>query len=100
MQLLRPDTSIDFVGQSKLFSRISIGLVLACLALMFLRTINWGIDFAGGTVLQLGIPEAAGAIDEGRLRSHLVALGFPDAVVVRFGAAEERVFLVNLAISE
>jgi preprotein translocase subunit SecF len=100
MQLVRPGTRIDFVGQSRLFSVVSLAVCGLVLLLMLVRGFNLGIDFAGGTVLQVGIPEAAGPVDEGRIRSAVSDLGFPDAVVVRFGAPGERAFLVSLPISE
>jgi preprotein translocase subunit SecF len=100
MELVRPGTQIDFVGQSRLFARISIVVCLAMIALMAVRGFNLGIDFAGGTVLQLKIGEAAGPVDEGRIRSAVAGIGYPDAVVQAFGSGEERTFLLNLPTSE
>jgi preprotein translocase subunit SecF len=91
---------IDFVGQSRLFGLISVAACAVVIVLMLVRGFNLGIDFAGGTVVQVGIPEAAGPVGEGRVRSAVSDAGFPDAVVIRFGAEEERVFLVSLPISE
>ncbi len=67
-QLISPDTRIDFVGQARLMAIVSAVLVSATLVLMATRGFNWGIDFAGGTVLQLQVAEEAGVIDEGNLR--------------------------------
>ena len=103
MQLIRPDTKIDFMGQARVAGWVSLGVVLLSLALMLTVGFNLGIDFKGGTVLQVGIPEAAGAVDEARLREAVSVVDVPgaaDAVVVRFGAAEDRSFLVSLPTSQ
>ncbi len=99
-QLISPDTRIDFVGQARLMAIVSAVLVSATLVLMATRGFNWGIDFAGGTVLQLQVAEEAGVIDEGNVRGALSNLGFADVDVMRLGAAGERTFRVNLPESE
>ncbi len=100
MELVRPGTQINFVGQSRRFSVVSAAVCAAVLLLMLVRGFNLGIDFAGGTLVQVGIPDAVGAVDEGRVRGAASDAGFPDAVVMRFGAEEERAFLISLPISE
>ena len=99
MQIVRPDTRINFVGQAKTCAAVSAAVVLAALVLMGVRGFVLGIDFAGGTVVQITVPEAAGAVDEGRLRSIVSDTGYPKSVVVRFGAAEEREFLISVPVS-
>ncbi len=100
MQLIRPDTHIDFVKQAGVCGSISAVLVLASLGLFLFKGPTLGIDFAGGTVVQIQVPEAAGAVDEGRIRTFVSEAGFPKGTVVRFGAVEERSFLVNLPVAE
>lgn len=100
MRLIRAGTQIDFVGQSRLFSFSSLAVCLAVLVLIALKGLNFGIDFAGGTVVQVGIPERSGAVDEGRLRSIVADAGFSESQVVRYGDPEDRVFLINLPTSE
>ncbi len=103
MQLISPDTKIDFMGQAPLLTLVSAGLVLLSVVLMFVRGFNLGIDFKGGTVLQVQVPEEAGAVDEARIRSAVSAVEVPgasDAVIVRFGPAEDRSFLISLPTSQ
>jgi preprotein translocase subunit SecF len=100
MELVRPDTRIDFVGQARKCAVVSAVLVTAVVVLAFVRGLELGIDFAGGTVLQVAIPEQAGPVDEGTLRGIVGDAGHPDAVVVRFGAVEERSFLVSVPVSK
>jgi preprotein translocase subunit SecF len=100
MELIRPDTQINFVGQARICAVVSIVLVAAVVVLAFVRGLTLGIDFAGGTVLQVEIPAEAGVVGEGTLRGILGDAGHPDAVVVRFGAVEERSFLISVPVSK
>jgi preprotein translocase subunit SecF len=95
MELL-PRTQIDFVGQAHVFSWVSLALVFGSVVLMLTLGFNLGIDFAGGTVMQVRVAEPAGPVDEGDLRSAVSALGQPDAVIVRFGPAADRSFLIHV----
>jgi preprotein translocase subunit SecF len=100
MELIRPGTQINFVGQLRLCGYVSIALVVLSLVLMLVPKWNLGIDFAGGTVVQVQVPQEAGSIAEGRVRTAMGAIGYPDAVIVRFGAVEERSFRINVAASQ
>ncbi len=103
MQLIPADTKIDFMGQARLLTMVSAGMVLLAVVLMLVRGFNLGIDFKGGTVLQVQVPEEAGPVDEARIRSAVSAVEVPgasDAVIVRFGPAEDRSFLISLPTSQ
>jgi preprotein translocase subunit SecF len=53
MEIIRPGINLDFVGKMKLFVIISAVLVVLSLLLIVVRGFNYGIDFAGGSLLQL-----------------------------------------------
>ena len=53
MEIIRPGINLDFVGKMKPFAIISAGLVVVSLLLILVRGFNYGIDFAGGSLLQL-----------------------------------------------
>ena len=53
MEIIRPGINLDFVGKMKTFAIISAGLVVVSLLLILVRGFNYGIDFAGGSLLQL-----------------------------------------------
>jgi len=100
MELIRPDTQIDFMGQSRLLGTISVVLVVVFLAIMMFRGFNLGIEFAGGTLVHIALPEEAANVGEGVLRGAMSDLGHPKATIVRFGAAEEREFRITVPQSE
>lgn len=75
MELIRPNTSIDFVGRAKIAITASVVIILIGIAsLVFKGGPAYGIDFAGGTLVQIkfsGDTSAAdlrGALDELNLR--------------------------------
>jgi preprotein translocase subunit SecF len=100
VEFIRPGTQINFVGQARVFAIVSVVAVVLAILLVFVRGVVLGIDFDGGTVVQVGIPEEAGSVGEGRIRSILADGGHPNAVVVRFGDAEDRSFLLSVPVSE
>ena len=53
MEIIRPGINLDFVGKMKPFVIISAALVVLSLLLIIVRGFNYGIDFAGGSLLQL-----------------------------------------------
>jgi preprotein translocase subunit SecF len=53
MEIIRPGINLDFVGKMKSFAFVSAGLVVLSFLLILVRGFNYGIDFAGGSLLQL-----------------------------------------------
>jgi preprotein translocase subunit SecF len=54
MELIRPDTHFDFLGKSRLFIGVSLVLIaVSVLSLVARGGPRYGIDFAGGTLIQL-----------------------------------------------
>ena len=100
MQLISPDTKIDFVKQGSLFAILSSAVLATAILLMVVRGFNLGIDFAGGTVIQVQVPEQAGPVDEGTVRAAAAEAGFPNAVIVRLGPEADRSFRLNIRLSQ
>ena len=84
MKLISAKTNIDFLGSTrrKIALVISALLVIASLGSLATRGLEFGIDFTGGILLEVGYPQAAN-LEE--IRSNLSAEGFTDAQVQRFG---------------
>lgn len=82
----------DFMGFRKLASGISIALIVLSVALLAVRGLNFGMDFTGGTSVEL---EYAEAPQLGAVRSTLTEAGYDQFVVQNFGA--DTIVLVRLA---
>lgn len=92
MELLKKQTKIDFMAQRKLALIFSGVLLLVSLVSVGVRGLNYGIDFTGGTLIEVGYPQSA---DLGQVRIDLAAAGFPEATVQYFGTTRD--VLVRLA---
>jgi preprotein translocase subunit SecF len=90
MRLIREKTSINFLGvsQRKVALAISVLAVVVSAISIFVHDppLEFGIDFTGGILLEVGYPEAA---DIELIRSKLANAGFDDAQVQLFGADTE-----------
>ena len=53
MEIIRPGINLDFVGKMKPFALLSGALVVVSFLLIVVRGFNYGIDFSGGSLLQL-----------------------------------------------
>nr|WP_211344919.1 protein translocase subunit SecF [Spiribacter vilamensis] len=67
-------------------------LVAAAIAFLMIRGLNLGLDFTGGTLVEVGYPEAVELAD---VRATLDEGGYEDAVVQTFGTARD--ILIRLA---
>ncbi len=97
MRLIRENTSIDFLGpmRRKVALAISLLLVVASLASLATRGLEFGIDFTGGILLEIGYEQTA---DMQTIRGDLARDGYADAQVQRFGSDD--VVLVRLPPQE
>lgn len=86
MELIRPSTKFDFVGTRKWPIAISLILTVITTVSFFTRGLNVGLDFTGGTLVELIYAEPA---DVSKVRDELAANGFPDAVVQNFGTTRD-----------
>jgi len=88
MRILKEKTTIDFLSLSRrrIALAISVIVVIVSLASLGMRGLNFGIDFTGGILLELGYEQDA---DVEGIRGELFAAGFEDAQVQLFGAAND-----------
>ena len=92
MELLKHATSVDFMARRRLALVVSSTLIVIALASFIVRGMNFGIDFTGGTLVELGYRDAVALPT---LRTTLAEAGFEDAVVQHFGTTRD--VLIRLA---
>jgi preprotein translocase subunit SecF len=88
-------TTINFMGYRKLAMIISVLVVLLSIASLATRGLNLGIDFTGGSIIEVGYEQAA---DLGPIRANLEQAGFENPIVQHFGTAND--VLIRLAPQE
>ncbi len=86
MQLFKNETRIDFMGHRKLAVVFSACLLLIAIASIITRGFNFGIDFTGGTLIEVGYPQG---VELTGIRDALKKDGYGDAVVQHFGTASD-----------
>jgi preprotein translocase subunit SecF len=86
MQFLNKKTSIDFLSKRKLTMALSVALIVVSIVALATRSLNFGIDFTGGTLVEVGYSQAV-KIDA--VRGALSEAGINDAIVQHFGTAKD-----------
>ncbi|MEJ2589992.1 MAG: protein translocase subunit SecF [Candidatus Thiodiazotropha sp.] len=86
MQFFKRDTHIDFMGKRMLALIFSGTLIVIALGSLVFRGLNLGIDFTGGTLVEVGFTQA---VDLTPVREALAKDGFEDAVVQHFGTSKD-----------
>jgi len=98
MELIKKQTHIDFMGKFKTALMFSGLLILAGIASIAVHGgLKFGIDFEGGTLVQLKFPEVP-AIDS--IRSGLREIGLADSTIQEFGSPDTILIRVEIADGE
>ena len=95
MRILISDLNIDFMGKRKLAMMASAVVLIVGAAALVIRGLTFGIDFTGGTLIEVGYEQA---VEPGAVRSALEGNGFDDAQVQQFGTPQD--ILIRLAPRE
>jgi preprotein translocase subunit SecF len=92
MEFFKKNTQIDFMAQRKAAAIISTILFVLSLLSLAAYGLNWGLDFKGGTQIQMSFPYEANL---NQIRDTLQKGGFKEAEVKNYGSSKE--VLVTLA---
>ncbi len=95
MQLLKDKLNIDFMGKRKLALMVSGVLIVVSIVAMAARGLNLGIDFTGGTLVEVGYSDS---VQLEPVRESLLASGLDDAIVQHFGTSRD--VLIRLPVAE
>ncbi|WP_342374693.1 protein translocase subunit SecF [Myxococcus stipitatus] len=93
MQILKNKTNFDFIGKRKPAVFISTLVNLAILVGIATVGFNYGVDFAGGTVVELKFNHSISAAD---VRERAQKGGLHDVSVQNIGSADENAFLLRM----
>jgi preprotein translocase subunit SecF len=92
MRLFKKVPNYDFMGKRYIALALSAILFLGSVTSLFVKGLNFGLDFTGGTLIELGYSQP---VDLKQVRDTLASGGFPDAVVQHFGTSRD--VLVRIA---
>ncbi len=93
MEFIKPGTVYDFMKYRTIAVVTSSVLVLVSIASMFYPGPNWGIDFTGGTEIQVQFEDEVAI---GDVRSALRTIDLPDDSVQQIGRADEHEFKIRI----
>ena len=88
-QLFSVKNTVDFLRHAAPISIISVILVIASFVSLGTKGINWGLDFTGGTVVEV---EFSSPVDLNELRSKLTSAETEGALVQNFGSSTDVLF--------
>jgi len=94
MQLIKPNSKFDFLGKRKIAIILSSLMVLISIIALFpqVRGLNFGIDFTGGTVVEVQFKQAPNI---GDIRQAITPSGYGKAIIQTFGSPKEIIIRVQ-----
>ncbi|NDH66598.1 MAG: protein translocase subunit SecF [Gammaproteobacteria bacterium] len=92
MEFFNPNSKIDFMGARKWTALLSVLIFLVSIAGLVSKGLIWGLDFTGGTQVQVSYQSAADMTD---IRARLYQAGFKEAQVVSYGTSKD--VLISIA---
>jgi len=95
MQILQLKNTVAFMSYRKAALLLSIVLMLSSVVSLATNKLNFGLDFTGGTLIEVGFEQAA---DLNKIRSLMDTNGYDDAVVQLYGSSRDVV--IRLATRE
>lgn len=95
MELIKPDTKIDFVSRMRKAIYISLVFIaITFISLIIHKGPNWGVEFVGGTEVHFKFLKEI-KLDE--LSSALASSGYPSESVQRLGSASDNEYLIRFS---
>ena len=95
MDLIKPNTHIDFVEKMKKAFLISLGLILiGIISLIYHKGPNWGVEFVGGTEVHIKFTKD---IRSDEIRSTLSSSGYSAESVQQLGLPKDNEYLIRFS---
>ncbi|OGT37864.1 MAG: protein-export membrane protein SecF [Gammaproteobacteria bacterium RIFCSPHIGHO2_12_FULL_38_14] len=86
MEFFKSNTNINFMSQRKWAAMFSIILFLFSILSLAVYGLNWGLDFTGGTQIQLSFQQEANL---NTIRNNLEKAGLKEAMVMSYGTSKD-----------
>ena len=87
IRIIPDDTNLPFMKWARIRTPISLALIVLTFVLFFTVGVNEGIDFKGGTVLE--VHSLTGAADVAKIRGIVDGLGFGDVQIQSIGSEDD-----------
>ena len=98
MQFIKPDINIDFIGRRNLALLLSGALILLTIILLIIRGgPNYGVDFAGGILIQVRFNQPT---TPEHIREALSAIALQDSMIQEFGEKGASEYLIRVNESD
>jgi preprotein translocase subunit SecF len=88
-EILSLKQRINFLKHTVLIGYVSMALLLGSVVSLATQGLSWGLDFTGGTVVEMTFSKP---VDLSALRQHMLTNQAQDLVVQRFGTAKDIIF--------
>ncbi len=92
MEFFNPKSNVDFMGARKWTAFLSALIFLVSIAALMINGLNWGLDFTGGTQIEVTYSKPANIDD---VRNQLYSIGFKEAQVIQYGSSND--ILISIA---
>jgi preprotein translocase subunit SecF len=86
IELFHLKRDIPFMRWARTTIFFSVALIVASIGVLAVKGLNLGVDFTGGTVMEIGYPTSANLP---AIRDHLAKNGYADAQVQTFGTSTD-----------
>jgi len=95
LKIFQKTPSFNLMRKSRIALVFSVLLIIASISSIAIKGLNFGLDFTGGTLVEVGYQQSA---DLNKMRNRLAKAGFSDAMVQNFGSSKD--VLIRLAPRE
>ncbi len=93
MEFIKPNINIDFVGKRKIAYCISLSMILiSILSIIFHGGPRYGIDFVGGTIIQIKFPDTVAISD---IKAGLSEMGLENSTIQTFGNEADHDYMIR-----
>ena len=92
MEFFNPNSKVDFMGARRWTAMFSVLIFVLSIGALTIHGLKWGLDFTGGTQVEVTYPQAA---DLTAMRESLSKAGFKEAQVVSYGTSKD--VLISIA---